>query len=255
MTPTAPRALFAPAMSLKEVERYGGSGDPLVLHTFIRKMEGWFLVSQVQNDIDKIRCTSLRLVGPAFDWFLSQGAFSEWHDLAFALQRRFLPIGFQDDLRIRLNELCQRRGTVSSYVAAHTALLNVLQEPELRRDRGVLISFVTGLKPDIQTRIELHKIRDIDEAYSLALTVESQLKPRRMQGNLGRMVRPSTSWERQRYNYNTPTTEPMDVDSVEEENKKRLRNKNQRKCYLCGSTEHLRRACPKNGQDQRYRRN
>jgi hypothetical protein len=88
-----------------ELPIYDGEVNVEKLYNWIRKMEVYYIVQQIEDESTRIKLASLRLAGTTLIWWqrkLEKGTqnvgnvFPSWKDFISALRKQFYPLGYKE---------------------------------------------------------------------------------------------------------------------------------------------------------------
>jgi Ty3 transposon capsid-like protein/Zinc knuckle len=157
----------------------------------------------------------------------------QWIDFTRHIRAQFRPISTEKAARNRLNNLRQT-ASVTNYVNLFkTTVLDIpSMSEEDRMDR-----FLRGLKPEIHERVALQGPNSLDEACSMAYTIDTI----KYQARLTNHFRPSIATQ------NTNGVIPMEIDAIRTKlsEAERERLKQNGGCFFCRETGHIARNCPR----------
>ena len=173
------------------------------------------------------------LTGAAMTWWRTleaSGPPSTWPAFATAIEKAFKSVETERIARDRLATLRQRT-SVSDYADTFTRLL--LDVPNIHPS-DVVYRFLQGLKPTIRLHVELQRPATLDDAITLAQTVDSTLFSIRQHTTTPITTRPSPTYGPQ----------PMELGTLRaltpEERTKLMK---EGKCFKCRQPGHLARDC------------
>ncbi|GJW22025.1 putative reverse transcriptase domain-containing protein [Tanacetum coccineum] len=232
-------------------KEYDGKGGVVVLTRWIEKMESVHDMSGCSID-QKVKYTAGSFVGKALTWWNSQirtlsqevVVSMSWNDFKFMMIQEFCPSHEMQKLESELwNHAMVRAGHAAYTDRFHelARLVPHLVTPESR----MIERYVYGLAPQIRGMVAATEPKSIQKAVQIsgALTDEAvrngSIKKVEKRGNVGE---PSKDRNGRNDNKRTRTdcrSVPRNVNPVN------ARNPPVRACYECGSTDHVRPACPR----------
>ncbi|GJX32010.1 reverse transcriptase domain-containing protein [Tanacetum coccineum] len=249
-------------------KEYDGRGGAVVLTRWIEKMESVHDMSGCSID-QKVKYTAGSFVGKALTWWNSQirtlsrevAISMSWNDFKFMMIQEFCP---SHEMKKLETELCNH-AMVGAGHAAYTDGFHELARlvPNLVTLESRMIKrYVYGLAPQIREMVAATEPKTIQKAVQIsgALTDEAvrngSIKKVEKIGNVGEPSKDKNGRndnKRTRTGNAFATTDcrgvPRNVNPVN------ARNPTVRAYYECGSTNHVRSACPRMNKAQRPEEN
>ncbi|GJV12392.1 putative reverse transcriptase domain-containing protein [Tanacetum coccineum] len=242
-------------------KEYDGKGGAVVLTRWIEKIESVHDMSGCSVD-QKVKYTGGSFVGKALTWWNSQirtlsrevAVSMSWNDFKFMMIQEFCPSHEMQKLESEL----WNHAMVGAGHAAYTDRFHELARlvPHLVNPESRLIKrYVYGLAPQIRGMVAATEPKTIQKAVQIsgALTDEAvrngSIKKVEKRGNIGEPSKDKNGRDdnkRTRTGNAFATTVNPDCRGVPRNvNPINARNPTVRACYECGSTDHVRPACPR----------
>ncbi|GJV16133.1 putative reverse transcriptase domain-containing protein [Tanacetum coccineum] len=242
-------------------KEYDGNGGVVVLTRSIEKME--FVQDMSGCSVDqKLKYTASSFVGKALTWWNSQictlsrevAVSMSWNDFKFMMIQEFCPSHEMQKLESEL----WNHAMVGAGHAAYTDRFHELARlvPHLvTPDSWMIERYVYGLAPQIRRMVAVMEPKTIQKAVQIfgALTDEAVrnglIKKVEKRGNMGEPSKDKNGMDdnkRTRTGNDFATTVNPDCRGVSRNvNPVNARNSIVKACYECGSTDHVRSACPR----------
>ncbi len=226
------RTLIKP--SVPTPPRFSGkAGEDFSL--FKAAMDDYFQLAPM-DDGQKISFVSLLLSGPAYRLVAetSESNKNTYDKVMSLLDRGFGPATKQEECLSRL--VNRKQGSNESLYEYYNDILSHLAQCDMS-EAMKKVFFINGLKPDLRKSVTIAQPQSIQAAFTLANVLQAQegekvVKLNEIQAQLG-APRPQNDLASHSYTNNAQVYNDQSVNS----------HLNKR-CYLCGSLNHLRRSCP-----------
>lgn len=233
---------------------YGHPTDLNVLSAWIFDVERYFGLSHIADDMERIIIASSYLKKSADIWWrqysmsVNQGIaapITTWEDFKNKLEREFAPKDGIVSIRDKLWELVLKayKMEVNSYISEFRKL--TVQLPHMTEEEKIY-DFTRGLRFRTKAEVECRQPGDLNEAMYIAVRYEASFE-RRNKGlrryHDDRRGVPHVDGTKPEKGKDE---DPMDLDDLEiRKTQRREERKRRGACFICGSTEHWKRDCPK----------
>lgn len=202
------------------------------------RCEQYFEVYAI-SEVLKPRFAALNFVGTAAVWLQTvelRGRFQSWPALSDAICKYFDRDQYQLHMK-RLDHLKQS-GSVAAYFESFQELPHhILLYNNPYDDVYFVTRFMGGLKEEIHSPIVLHRPKNLEEAYSLALIQEEELAGQKLKGSRWdqKYAKSVTSSNKFRGNPKKDDFRPMDSKPLEDKwNTVKAYRKANGLCFTCG---------------------
>ncbi|GJR08322.1 putative reverse transcriptase domain-containing protein [Tanacetum coccineum] len=249
-------------------KEYDGKGGAVVLTRWIEKMESVHDMSGCSID-QKVKYTAGSFVGKALTWWNSQirtlsqevAVSMSWNDFKFMMIQEFCPSHEMQKLESELWNHAMVGAGHAAYIDRFHELARLV--PHLVTPESRMIErYMYGLAPQIRGMVAAMEPKTIQKAAQIfiALTDEAvrngSIKKVEKRRNVGEPSKDRSGRDdnkrtrtgpcRTCFNYNRPGHLAKDCRGVPRNvNPINARNPTVRACYECGSTDHVRPACPR----------
>ncbi|GJT83548.1 putative reverse transcriptase domain-containing protein [Tanacetum coccineum] len=252
-------------------KEYDGKGGVVVLTRWIEKMENVQDMSGCSID-QKVKYTAGSFLGNALTWWNSQirtlsqdvAISMSWNDFKFMMIEEFYPSHEMQKLETELWNHVMVGAGHAAYIDRFHKLVRLVPHivtPESRK----IERYVYGLAPQIHRMVAATEPKTIQKAVQIfgALTNEAvrnrSIKKVEKRGNVGEPSKDKNGRDdnkRTRTGNAFATTANLDYRGVPRNvNPVNGRNMTVRSCNECGSTDHVRSACPRLNRAQGPRGN
>jgi hypothetical protein len=164
-----------------ELPIYDGEVNAEKLDNWIRQMEVYYSVQQIEDEATRIKLASLRLAGTTLIWWQSKlqkgtqnvgNVFPSWKDFISALRKQFYPLGYKEKEIIEWKSLKLRKGqTVQEYTDGFRKMALMLDIP--LQTQETLMKYIGGLLAHIRKIVFMFGPTNLDEVYVQATYIEA----------------------------------------------------------------------------------
>jgi hypothetical protein len=164
-----------------ELPIYDGEVNEEKLDKWIRKMEVYCSVQQIEDEATRIKLASLRLAGTTLIWWQSKlqkgtqnvgNVFPSWKDFISALRKQFYPLGYKEKAIIEWQSLKLRKGqTVQEYTDGFRKMALMLDIP--LQTQETLMKYIGGLPAHIRNIVFMFGPTNLDEVSVQATYIEA----------------------------------------------------------------------------------
>ncbi|XP_024014967.1 uncharacterized protein LOC112088864 [Eutrema salsugineum] len=198
-------------MKLK-VPPFRGKNDPDAYLEWEKKVE-MIYDCQEYSDLKMVKLAATEFYGYAINWWdqittsrkrSREPPVDTWDELKALMRKRFVPSHYHRELHQRLRRLTQGNSSVEDYFQEMESLM--IKAGIEEDEEATIARFLSGLKREVQDRVEMQSYADLEEIYHKAILVEQQLKRRGSRSTFGvssSTAKPSLAKEEK------PSTEPM----------------------------------------------
>ena len=251
-----------------EVPNFHGRLDPYAFQDWITSLEDYFDWFNLAAE-RKVRFVKMKLKGQARVWWhsveeqlhrLRQPPIADWEDMKLKLQEKYLPIDYEEALFEELLLLRQGNSSVEDYTNKFHELS--IRSHVAETERQTIARYKAGLRGDIRKEFLTVRLVSVEEAYQLALRVESQTKgfqSKRSFPTWSNMATRSPTTPAMRSSIERFSSKPgvfqEKNQNPREERKGKVvtgnkTNKGNDECYKCGGKGHYAIVCPT--RDQKF---
>jgi hypothetical protein len=178
-----------------EIPMYEGNLDVEELLDWFRALDNYFDYEDVEED-KKVKHAVTILKGHATLWWdelqadrrcKGKQGIKSWNRMVAKMKAKFIPRDYQINLFRRMQNLRQKMMTVKEYTEEFY-MLNIRVGHQESDDENVS-RYMNGLRYDIQYEISMMKIRNVEDAYQMALKDEEKLSQKKGLRGRGRSQR------------------------------------------------------------------
>ena len=198
-------------------KEFDGKRDELAVRGWIYQMQQYINLVQISSratmdESTKVSLASSYLSGTAASWWYTKIAANSvpttWRDFESAVVKEFIPRDSVQRARDKLRRLVQKT-SVSTYLSEFRNV--ILAIPGMTEGEQV-DRFVQGLKNQVKLEVLKSGTQSMEEASTIALSVDSALFGARMYQNPRWSPSPG---------FPAPVSTPMDIGNLEQRNKDR----------------------------------
>jgi hypothetical protein len=173
-----------------DIPVYEGNLDVEELLDWIRALDKYFDYEDVEED-KKVKHVVTRLKGHATLWLDELQAdrhckgkqkIKSWDRMVAKMKAKFIPMDYQITLFQRMQNLRQKLMSVKEYTEEFYKIN--IRAGHRESDDEKVARYMNGLRYDIQDEMGMMTIRNVEDAYQIALKAEEKLS--RKQGQRGR---------------------------------------------------------------------
>jgi hypothetical protein len=178
------------ARAKMEIPMYEGNLDVEELLDWIRALDKYFDYEDVEED-KKVKHVVTRLKGHATLWWDELQAdrhckgkqkIKSWDRMVAKMKAKFIPKDYQITLFRRMQNLRQKLMSVKEYTEEFYKIN--IRAGHRESDDEKVARYMNGLRYDIQDEMSMMTLRNVEDAYQMALKAEEKLS--RKQGQRGR---------------------------------------------------------------------
>jgi hypothetical protein len=175
-----------------EIPMYEGNLDVEELLDWIRALDKYFDYEDVEED-KKVKHVVTRLKGHATLWWDELQAdrrckgkqkIKSWDRMVAKMKAKFIPKDYQITLFRRMQNLRQKLMTVKEYTEEFYKIN--IRAGHRESDDEKVARYMNGLRYDIQDEMSMMIIRNVEDAYQMALKAEEKLSQKQGQRGRGR---------------------------------------------------------------------
>jgi hypothetical protein len=164
-----------------ELPMYNGEVNAEKLDNWVRQMEVYCSVQQINDEATKIKLASLRLAGTTLIWWQSKlqhgtqqigNVFPSWKDFIFALRKQFYPLGYKEKDLIEWKSLKLRKEqSVQEYTDEFRKMDLMLNIP--LHTQETLMKYIGGFPAHIRNTVFMFGPTNLDEVSVQATYIEA----------------------------------------------------------------------------------
>jgi hypothetical protein len=164
-----------------ELPMYNGEVNAEKLDNWVRQMEVYCSVQQINDEATKIKLASLRLASTTLIWWQSKlqhgtqqigNVFPSWQDFIFALRKQFYPLGYKEKALIEWKSLKLRKEqSVQEYTDEFRKMALMLDIP--LHTQETLMKYIGGFPAHIRNTVFMFGPTNLDEVFVQATYIEA----------------------------------------------------------------------------------
>jgi hypothetical protein len=177
-----------------DIPMYEGNLDVEELLDWFRALDRYFDYEDIEEE-KKVKHAVTRLKGHATLWWDELQAdrrckgkqkIKSWDRMVAKMKAKFIPRDYQINLFRRLQNLRQKGMTVKEYTEEFYRLN--IRAGHRESDDEKVARYINGLRYEIQDEINMVTIRNVEDAYQIALKAEEKLARKQSQRGRGRSL-------------------------------------------------------------------
>lgn len=241
-----------------DVPDFHGKLDPQAFQDWVTSMDDYFEWYRLPTDM-RVRFVKMKLKGQARVWWnsveeqlhrLRQTPITEWGEMKLRLQEKYLPMDYEESLFEELLALRQGGSSVDDYTHRFHELSIRSQVSET--ERQTIARYKAGLREDIRRELLTVRLVSIEEAYQIAVRIETQMRtPTSRHTNLAGWNNATSRGpqNQDRTTSNAIADKGVLLSPSQDARKGKFvmgskPNKGKEECYRCGGRGHYAVVCP-----------